>query len=318
MTMRTIIPAVTVVCALLSASVQAAEIRVFSSNAIKSVLEALAPEFEKASGHKIAFTYETAAVLKTEIEKGAAFDVAILTAAGIDDLIKQGKIAAASRAWAKAQEMMADPAFALIILDEMNIALRYDYLDLQAVVAALTNRRDGLHIVVTGRNAKPELIAAADLWSIDRLYWSAWGGSAKEVFATDATIDYLKKQPGPFRVMSVEDPSKPAGASDPYLGNIDGLMAHGIRQTLGYHGNQIGRYDVYQPVQMWFNPSTWAMTNTRYLLINNDSFDIPGARRVVGPVKNAAGSPVSLYELPGANPFAWVAPAVTVISLAGS
>jgi hypothetical protein len=154
------------------------------------------------------------------------------------------------------------------------------------------------------------LVAAADLWSIDRLYWSAWGGSAKEVFATDATIDYLKKQPGPFRVMSVEDPSKPAGASDPYLGNIDGLMAHGIRQTLGYHGNQIGRYDVYQPVQMWFNPSTWAMTNTRYLLINNDSFDIPGARRVVGPVKNAAGSPVSLYELPGANPFAWVAPAV--------
>jgi hypothetical protein len=154
------------------------------------------------------------------------------------------------------------------------------------------------------------LIAAADLWSIDRLYWSAWGGSAKEVFATDATIDYLKKQPGPFRVLSVEDPSKPAGTSDPYLGNIDGLMAHGIRQTLGYHGNQIGRYDVYQPVQMWFNPSTWALTNTRYLLINNDSFDIPGARRVVGPVKNAAGSPVSLYELPGANPFAWVAPAV--------
>ena len=98
MNMRKIIPAVTMVFALLSAGVQAAEIRVFSSNAVKSVLEALAPEFEKASGHTIAFTYDTAAVLKTEIEKGAAFDVAILTAAGIDDLIKQGKIAAASRA----------------------------------------------------------------------------------------------------------------------------------------------------------------------------------------------------------------------------
>jgi cob(I)alamin adenosyltransferase len=58
---------------------------------------------------------------------------------------------------------MADPGFALVILDELNIALRYDYLDLAAVVAALQARRQGLHVVVTGRNAKPELIAAADL-----------------------------------------------------------------------------------------------------------------------------------------------------------
>jgi cob(I)alamin adenosyltransferase len=72
-------------------------------------------------------------------------------------------IAAAERAWAKARELMADPAFSLIILDELNIALRYDYLALDAVVAALTARRPSVHVVVTGRNAKPELIAAADL-----------------------------------------------------------------------------------------------------------------------------------------------------------
>ena len=72
-------------------------------------------------------------------------------------------VAAAERAWAKALDLMADPAFALVILDELNIALRYDYLDLAAVVAALTARREGLHVVVTGRNAKPELTAAADL-----------------------------------------------------------------------------------------------------------------------------------------------------------
>jgi cob(I)alamin adenosyltransferase len=72
-------------------------------------------------------------------------------------------IAAAERAWAKAGELMADPRFALVILDELNIALRYEYLDLAAVVAALQARRQGLHVVVTGRNAKPELIAAADL-----------------------------------------------------------------------------------------------------------------------------------------------------------
>jgi cob(I)alamin adenosyltransferase len=72
-------------------------------------------------------------------------------------------IAAAERAFAKARELMADPRFALVILDELNIALRYDYLDLAAVVSALRARRQDLHVVVTGRNAKPELIAAADL-----------------------------------------------------------------------------------------------------------------------------------------------------------
>jgi cob(I)alamin adenosyltransferase len=72
-------------------------------------------------------------------------------------------VAAAERAWGKSCELMADPSFGLVILDELNIALRYEYLDLGAVVAALRVRRDGLHVVVTGRNAKPELIEAADL-----------------------------------------------------------------------------------------------------------------------------------------------------------
>jgi cob(I)alamin adenosyltransferase len=72
-------------------------------------------------------------------------------------------VAAAERAWAKACELMADPALALLILDELNIALRYNYLDLQSVIATLVARRPDLHVVITGRNAKPELIAAADL-----------------------------------------------------------------------------------------------------------------------------------------------------------
>ena len=72
-------------------------------------------------------------------------------------------IAAAERAWAKAQELMDDDSFGLVILDELNIALRYDYLDLDRVLAALTSRRPGLHVIVTGRNAKPALIEAADL-----------------------------------------------------------------------------------------------------------------------------------------------------------
>ncbi|HEX2447042.1 MAG TPA: cob(I)yrinic acid a,c-diamide adenosyltransferase [Methyloceanibacter sp.] len=72
-------------------------------------------------------------------------------------------IAAAERAWEKARELIADPSFSLIVLDELNIALRYDYLDLKQVLDVLNARRPDLHVVVTGRNAKPELIAAADL-----------------------------------------------------------------------------------------------------------------------------------------------------------
>jgi cob(I)alamin adenosyltransferase len=75
---------------------------------------------------------------------------------------KARDIAACEKAWAKAKELLADPKFGLVILDELNIALRYDYLALAEVVATLAARRPGLHVVVTGRNAKPELIAIAD------------------------------------------------------------------------------------------------------------------------------------------------------------
>lgn len=72
-------------------------------------------------------------------------------------------VAAAQRAWSKARELMADPSIRFIVLDELNISLRYDHLDIAEVVAALRARRPDLHIVVTGRNAKPELVEAADL-----------------------------------------------------------------------------------------------------------------------------------------------------------
>src|SRR6202167_497126 len=56
-------------------------------------------------------------------------------------------VAAAARAWSQARELMADPSLALVILDELNIALRYEYLDLNAVVVALAARRPALHVV---------------------------------------------------------------------------------------------------------------------------------------------------------------------------
>jgi cob(I)alamin adenosyltransferase len=76
---------------------------------------------------------------------------------------KARDMAACQRAWAKAEELLARPDLALLVLDELNIALRYDYLPLDKVVAALSARRPDLHVVVTGRNAKPALLEAADL-----------------------------------------------------------------------------------------------------------------------------------------------------------
>jgi cob(I)alamin adenosyltransferase len=72
-------------------------------------------------------------------------------------------IAAATRAWERAKELMADERLFMVVLDELNIALRYDYLPLDDVVETLEKRREGLHVVVTGRNAKPELLDVADL-----------------------------------------------------------------------------------------------------------------------------------------------------------
>lgn len=76
---------------------------------------------------------------------------------------KARDIAAATRAWDKAREIMADPRYRLLVLDEINLALRYDYLDIDEVVATLVARRPDLHVLVTGRNAKQPLIDVADL-----------------------------------------------------------------------------------------------------------------------------------------------------------
>ena len=72
-------------------------------------------------------------------------------------------IAAARAAWGLAKAMIGDPAYRLVLLDELNIVLRYDYLPVEEVVTALKTKPRDLHVVVTGRNAKPELIEIADL-----------------------------------------------------------------------------------------------------------------------------------------------------------
>jgi cob(I)alamin adenosyltransferase len=72
-------------------------------------------------------------------------------------------VAAAKAAWEIAVRLMRDPSFDLIVLDELNIVLRYDYLQVSKIAEELRTKREVLHVVVTGRNAKTELIELADL-----------------------------------------------------------------------------------------------------------------------------------------------------------
>lgn len=71
-------------------------------------------------------------------------------------------IASARQGWEAAKQMMADESYDVVILDELNIAIRYDYLPIEEVVDVLKEKREALSVVVTGRDAKPELIEIAD------------------------------------------------------------------------------------------------------------------------------------------------------------
>ncbi len=77
---------------------------------------------------------------------------------------RERDIASARKAWERAKEMIRDERYKLVLLDELNIVLRYDYLPLEEIVEFLkTEKPVGKHVIVTGRNAKPELIEIADL-----------------------------------------------------------------------------------------------------------------------------------------------------------
>lgn len=78
---------------------------------------------------------------------------------------RERDIATAAKGWAKAVELMRDPSIDLLILDELNIATKYEYIAVSSVIEELKAKREMLHVVITGRNASPELIEIADLVS---------------------------------------------------------------------------------------------------------------------------------------------------------
>ena len=155
------------------------------------------------------------------------------------------------------------------------------------------------------------VVVALDLWSVERHYW-IFSARADQVYAEDDIIRFLKSQPEPARVIAI-----PLGDNmaphDPFILG-DALMHHGIRGVLGYHGNELGRYqELYgksEGLQSIANPNFWSLANARFFYTNAPGVPFQGAKLAAGPVRNAAGTMTYLYELPGNHPAAWVAPLI--------
>ncbi|MEI6741109.1 MAG: hypothetical protein WCK74_12430 [Gemmatimonadaceae bacterium] len=150
---------------------------------------------------------------------------------------------------------------------------------------------------------------ALDLVSVERHYWR-FSARAASLYASDPIIDFLKARPQPARVIALPL-SENMAPHDPFLAG-DALMDHNVRVVLGYHGNELGRFqELYgknEGYQSVANPNFWALTNAQYFYTNANTVPFAGATLVAGPVRNAAGTMTYLYQLPGANPVAWVVP----------
>jgi hypothetical protein len=158
-------------------------------------------------------------------------------------------------------------------------------------------------------------VVTLDLWSVLRHYW-IFSAPAAELYAGDAITEYLKRDSVPGRVVPLALEQLTGGHRDPYFGGGDGratgLMVHRVRSAVGYHGNELGRYDLLSGwtvnwPQHLTNPNFRRLANLRYLLTNVSQAPLEGMTLVAGPVRNVAGTEEYLFRFPGDNPPAWVA-----------
>ncbi len=151
-------------------------------------------------------------------------------------------------------------------------------------------------------------VVTVDLWSIARHYWM-FSDRAEKLYASDPIIEHIKSQPQPYRVLPLRFGN--SNPRDPFIRG-DALMSQGVRNTLGYHGNELGRYQQLYGYSTGMrdivNPNFWSITNTQFLYTDIPESPLDGAVRVAGPVRNAFGTMTYLYRLPGDHPPAWVTP----------
>ena len=160
------------------------------------------------------------------------------------------------------------------------------------------------------------VLVALDLYSVEKQYWM-FSPRASLLYASDPAIDYMKREPTPGRVIAFAPPNSLAQRDVMLSG--DGLMVHEIRQLTGYHGNELGRYQklLGATTQGILTPALWRHQNVRFLYTNVDpetlqrvlsQIGVAGVEKILGPVKNASGTQIYLYRVPGENPIAWLAP----------
>jgi hypothetical protein len=160
-------------------------------------------------------------------------------------------------------------------------------------------------------------LVTIDLWTVERIYWM-FSSPAKVLYASDPIVDMLKAETQPIRVLAFT--VRPTPQPDPFL-NGDALMTHRIRNVLGYHGNQLGRYaaapgevtndltGTNSQENRLLSPNVLALTNTKYFLTNIPELPFIGNTTLAkGPVRNATGDTVYLYRLNTENPYSWVTP----------
>lgn len=165
-------------------------------------------------------------------------------------------------------------------------------------------------------------LVAVDLFSVEKQYWM-FSPPASKLYADDPALEYVRSQREPGRVLA--EPLAQLTTRDVML-LWDGAMVNNIRLITGYHGNEIGRFqrlcgatpETHCDTRVLLSQPFWRHENVRYLYTNADtatvsqlfvsSLDLPAPTKLVGPVRDAAGTQVYLYRLPGDNPLAWLAP----------
>ena len=153
------------------------------------------------------------------------------------------------------------------------------------------------------------VLMAVDLWTIERIYWM-FSPPATVTYASNQIIETLKKESQPYRVFAF--PVRNTQGPDAILTG-DALMSHGIRNLLGYHGNQLGRYNelvgLNSEDNRVFTPNVLQLTNTRYFLTNIPELPFVGNTKLAaGPVLDPSGDTLYLYKLNANNPYSWITP----------
>jgi hypothetical protein len=195
---------------------------------------------------------------------------------------------------------------ALQMVDRAQGAIRFGALfsglGLVAVGAVVEARRRRMLPALALALAVP-LLVGADLWRSARPFWT-YSDIQDELLAPDPIIDHLQGVPGPFRVLQIPD-------AEVYRGNT--LMAHDVLQLLGYHGNEIHRFDELMGGRLQWgfigSPRLWDLFAIRFLIAPTGMQQPDGFERVLTGVQTGSGAVADLYERTGTVRWARLVPA---------